>query len=54
MKPGFTMAESKGKQRMKRLVDRLQHIEVTILELQDKHYIIEGEIAKLQSEIGHE
>jgi len=34
--------------RMRKLNERRQHIEDTIAELQDRHYIIESEIAGLQ------
>lgn len=34
--------------RLQKLIERRQHIEDTIAELQDKHYIIESEIATLK------
>ncbi len=37
--------------RMQKLNERRQHIEDTIAELQDKHYIIESEIARLQGRV---
>ncbi|WAC06023.1 MAG: hypothetical protein OS112_05165 [Methanoregula sp.] len=45
----FTMAGVKDPaKRMQKLNERRQHIEDTISELKDRHYLIEHEIAELQ------
>jgi cell division protein FtsB len=49
--PGFTLNETKDPvRRMQKLHERRQHIEDTIEQLQDQHFIIEGEIAGLSRE----
>jgi len=47
-----TMAGCKDpERRMRKLNERRQHLEDTIAQMQDQHFIIEHEIAELQADI---
>lgn len=48
LKPGFTMNETKDPaKRLQKLNERRQHLEDTIAQMQDQHFIIESEIAAI-------